>query len=106
MSLVAHDPVRSLIPRHAVKSSQISEIGYDKASCTLAVQFHPRLQDEGASVYHYQNITEDMWEDFRKADSVGSFFSKHIRPNNDRFPYTKIEPAAVKEDAAVEERAS
>lgn len=68
-----------------VESSQISAIGYDEATNTMAVQFPGRGADPGA-VYHYLNVPPATWAEFQKAESKGKFFGANIRPH---FAYEK-----------------
>jgi hypothetical protein len=75
------------IPLTPVKSSQIAAIGHDPSSNTLAIQF----KSGKAPVYHYANVGADLFEKFRSAESVGSFFYKEIKPHTDKYPYTRIE---------------
>jgi hypothetical protein len=58
-----------------VASSNINEIGYDKATNTLYVSFL------SSGVYKYASVPEDVFEGFKTAKSKGSYFAKAIRPN-------------------------
>ena len=58
-----------------VASSNIDEIGYDKASSTLYVKFL------SSGVYRYPGVPEAVFDGFKLAKSKGSFFAKSIRPN-------------------------
>ncbi len=58
-----------------VKSSQISAIGYDADSQTLAVQF-----GTGGSVYHYEGFTPEQHRAFITAESLGVHLGQHILP--------------------------
>lgn len=73
-----------------IESSQISRIGYDAESQTLAIQFKGKGEKPG-SVYHYASFTADDWQAFREAESVGSWFYKNVKPNKEKYPYTRIE---------------
>ena len=66
-------PVISLT---GVKSSQVKEIGYDAATKTLAVTF---TRGKGA-VYHYPGVTQEAFDAFKNAESIGTHFGKHIKP--------------------------
>ena len=57
----------------AKKSSQVEGVGYDQASQTLAVKF-----SNGGS-YHYHDVSQQMYDDLCKADSIGSHLHKHIK---------------------------
>lgn len=81
------------IPMVAVESSQIHSLGHDAATSTLAVRFKNRATGEATSLYHYRNVSADLFEQFRTAESIGSFFGKRIKPYVVDFPYTRIESA-------------
>lgn len=81
-------------PRHPialkpVKSSQVSHIGYDEATKTLAVQFS---RGTGA-IYHYPGVTKEHHAAFVNAESIGVHFGKHIKS----LPFNKF--AAEKSEA-------
>ncbi|MGJ7553062.1 KTSC domain-containing protein [Variovorax sp. RB3P1] len=76
-----------VIAMQPVKSSQLSSIGYDAASKTLAATF---ARGPGA-VYQYPNVDAKVYADLMAADSIGSFFGKHIKP----LPCKKLAPAAT-----------
>jgi hypothetical protein len=58
-----------------VASSNIDQIGYDKANKTLYVQFL------SSGTYTYSDVPEEVFQGFEAAKSKGSYFSKVIRPN-------------------------
>lgn len=81
-----------------VQSSQIQAIGHDPASNTLAIQFkrgqeapHGGEIQALGPVYHYANVDAELFERFRTAESIGSFFYKTIKPHADKYPYTRVE---------------
>jgi hypothetical protein len=80
-----------------VQSSQISEIGYDKESQTLAVRFNG-FGDKPGRLYHYSNVSPELFAQFEGADSKGSFFIRNIKPNPGKYPYEKIDE--TKQDEA------
>lgn len=59
------------------KSSVIAEIGYDKQLNHLFVRF------KGNRVYQYHDVPLDVFEKMKeivaKGESIGKYFSKHIR---------------------------
>lgn len=79
---------RPVIAMDAVESSQISHIGHDPDTNTLAIKF-PSKSGSG-SLYHYANFTAEHFAAFKNAESIGSHFIKHIKPHADKHPYVKI----------------
>lgn len=78
-----------------VQSSQIHSIGFDAESQTLAIRFYRgwgRDQRPGA-LYHYANVTEEIFAAFRDAESLGKHFGQHIKPFPEKYPYTRIDEA-------------
>lgn len=74
-----------------VKSSQIKQVGYDPATKTLAIQF---AHGAGAH-YHYPGVSEEDYQKFLKADSMGTHFGKHFKalPFDKFMPKKETEPA-------------
>ena len=72
---VAGDEPYTPIPMTAVASKQVKSIGYDPATKTLAITFTRGSE----SVYHYPNVEPEMYASLVAAESVGMFFSKHIK---------------------------
>lgn len=70
----------------SVESNQVSQIGYDDATQTLAVTFK-----FGKAVYHYPNVTRETYEAFKGAESIGKFFGEHIKA----LPFKKYAAEAV-----------
>lgn len=77
------DP-RPQIPLTDVESSQVKAIGYDAAAKTLAVSF---TRGSGA-IYHYPAVEPETHAAFVAAESIGSFFGKHIK----QLPFKKYPP--------------
>ncbi len=73
-----------------VSSSQISAIGHDEDTNTLAIQFHSRIGP--GSIYHYSNFDASAFKAFRDAESIGSHFGKHIKPHVDKHPFKNVSP--------------
>jgi len=82
------------IPMTPVESSQICCRGYDAETQTLAVQFKKKDGSPGG-IYHYAGAPQSAWEEWCAAESVGSHFYKHIKPNYSftRIPDNQIEAA-------------
>lgn len=58
-----------------VKSSAISEIGYDRIHGALKIVFN------SGSEYEYVGVSESEYKDFISASSVGKYYNKKIRSN-------------------------
>jgi hypothetical protein len=80
-----------------VESSQFKRFGFDGK--TLQIDFHPR-KDGTITRYQYGGVTAEMWEEFLKAESKGSWFIHNIKRNVDKHPYTRIEDEKPQEAAA------
>ena len=59
-------------------STNIDLLGYDRASETLYVEFQ-----SGPDVYAYSGVKESTFDMLVSADSVGSFYARHIKGNYD-----------------------
>lgn len=70
------DKARPPIALQPVESSQVSGVGYDEASKTLAVQF----KFGARAIYHYTGVEPQTYADFMAAKSKGVFFKEHIKP--------------------------
>lgn len=92
---------RQTIAMDAVESSQIAAIGHDPESNTLAIKFPPNRAGK-SSVYHYANFTVDQFQEFKNAESKGSFFGKRIKKAADQFPYVNV--TTLYEDAETDTR--
>jgi len=79
---------RPTIAMDEVVSSQIKAIGHDPATNTLAIQFASKKGP--GSVYHYSGFTAEQFAAFKKAESIGSHFGKHIKPAGDKHPFVKV----------------
>jgi hypothetical protein len=80
------------IAMQSVESSQLSKIGHDPETSTLAIRFK-NWKGEETSLYHYANVDADTFAAFLAAESKGRHFGQHIKPATDRFPFTRIESA-------------
>jgi len=56
-----------------VTSSQLAQVGYDPATCVLAVRFR------SGGLYHYRNVPPEKHAVLMGSDSMGSYFHRHIR---------------------------
>lgn len=73
---------------HRVKSSNIRSVGFelnDKGGKvgTLRVEFH----GHDTVPYDYFDVPESEYEAMRDADSVGSYFARHIR---NQYKWTRV----------------
>lgn len=66
-----------------VQSSQFKRVGYDPATKKMRIDF-------GKSTYEYSNVEPQDFEDFMKADSLGSHFGKVFKKNVEKFPFTRL----------------
>ncbi len=57
-----------------VTSQMISRIGYETSTSTLGVEFKSNAQ-----LWHYFDVPESVFHQFKSADSVGKFFNANIR---------------------------
>jgi len=73
----------------AQKSSNIKAIGYDEDALELYVQFYT-----SGLTYIYSDVKPEQYEALLKADSIGSYFAKHIRPKH---PARKLDDDKTKE---------
>jgi len=68
----------------AVKSSNITHVGFDPATKTLGVTF------SSGQTYHYANVTQEQHDKMIAAESIGQHFFANFRNNKDH-PFTKQE---------------
>lgn len=61
--------------RTPVESSNIAEIGYDPETRVLEILFR------NGRIYTYNGVPRDEYQALMSADSIGSHFQTHIRPN-------------------------
>ena len=69
------------VVRFPVSSSVISQIGYDRVSSTLLVEFRT------GRVYEYSGVPLDVFDELKNARSVGEQFNREIR---DRYQSQEI----------------
>ncbi|MRW88815.1 KTSC domain-containing protein [Duganella sp. FT80W] len=74
-----------------VESSQFAAIGHVPELSLLAIKFHPKKKTGESDIYHYQNVSAEMFAEFLGADSQGSFFIQRIKKFDAQFPYTKVD---------------
>lgn len=62
--------------RKPVKSGNIASVGYDEENKILEIEFH------SGGIYQYEPITASGYRDFINAPSLGTYFSRFIKNNN------------------------
>jgi len=55
------------------KASHVKSIGFDAASSTLEIEF------SSGAIYDYAGVPQSLYDEFVKADSLGSFVATRIR---------------------------
>jgi hypothetical protein len=66
-----------------VKSTMISEVGYDAAANVLHVKF------PNGKHYAYFDVAPQLHEDMMASDSIGKFFASNVRGS---FAHSIVEP--------------
>ena len=64
------------IEAQEVTSSQIASIGYNAEASLLMVEFKNK---KGNTQYVYPEVTQEQWDCFENAESVGSHFFKNLK---------------------------
>lgn len=68
------------IESHQVTSSSLKSIGYDASKQVLEVEFLPRQQgNTQTNTVRYNTVPQSVWDEFRTADSVGSYYHNKIK---------------------------
>ena len=80
--------MKNTIEMQAVVSSQIEAIGHNDVTNTLAIQFPTKAATP--NIYHYKNVTRQIFDAFKSATSIGSFFIQNIKKNPELYPYIKL----------------
>lgn len=57
-------------------SSQIKSVGYDKENKIFEIVY------KNDAKYHYSDVSEDLWEKAKEAESIGKFCAAYIKPHN------------------------
>lgn len=65
-----------------VDSSNIDQIGYDETESEVHVIF------KKAGYYIYSEVSAEVWERFRNADSKGTFLNEEFKQK--AYPYRKL----------------
>jgi len=72
------------IEMYPVASSQIQAIGHNEKT-SLLIKF------TNGSVYRYENFSFKHFLTFREAESIGSYFYRHIKSAPHTYPFKKIQ---------------
>jgi len=64
-----------------VESSNIEAVGYNQSTEELFIEF------KNGVTYKYEKVSFNVFIDLLDADSIGSFFYKHIRSD---YAFTKL----------------
>lgn len=62
-------------------STNIAAVGYDEQDQILGVQFWRGKGEDRSpgATYYYQNVPKEEYADMLRAESIGAFFSSHIK---------------------------
>ncbi|MBL8474424.1 MAG: KTSC domain-containing protein [Rhodocyclaceae bacterium] len=63
------------IATNPVESNRIKAVGYNPETKTMAVIF----KHGAGNIYHYPDVEQDEYDQFVKADSLGTHFSKQFQ---------------------------
>lgn len=85
--------MKTAIIMQPVESSQLAALGHCAETNTLAIRFASKTGP--GSLYHYSNFTFDDFAAFLAAESLGSFFGKHIKPFAEKYPFERIDEAEL-----------
>lgn len=84
----------SLIAMQDIDSSLLKQIGHDAYSFILRARFLPGKKSPLGKVYHYKNVSEEVWDDVnnpKSGESIGQAFSRIIKGNPDKFPFECVD---------------
>lgn len=73
-----------------VTSTRFAAIGFDEEAFQLFVQYHPSTNEPKGAIWRYDNVSPELFDDFSKSKSIGSFFGKTFQGNPEH-PATKIQ---------------
>ncbi len=63
------------IPMYLVESTMANAVGYDPDREVLQIEF------KNGSVYQYEHVEEETWEEMISSNSTGKFFNREIKGN-------------------------
>lgn len=62
-----------IIPSEPVESSNIAALGYDGVRRVLAITF------KSGDIFHYADVEQDLALALYAAESIGTFYTRHIK---------------------------
>lgn len=65
---------------HRVQSTWIDSVAYDPTTKTLEIKYRK------SGIRRYNNVPKDVHRDMMEADSIGAFYSRHIKGHYDSEP--------------------
>ena len=80
-----------------VESSQVRSVGFEIKE--IVEDFldgkrqevgELRVQFSGGSIYKYDSVPKELFEQFLLSESKGKFFGENIKNNPEKFPFEKI----------------
>lgn len=85
-----------MIQHRKVQSSNIESWGYDPEERVLEVRF--KTATGSGPTFRYLDVPPEAIEGLTKAESVGTYFAKGIKP---RYKAQKVEPVTVRRNGEV-----
>ena len=70
-------PNQKTVKFEDVKSSQISQVGYVAEDRTMYIKFRNN------KLYSYHPVTQEQYDEFKKSDSIGSYFHNNFKMNSE-----------------------
>ncbi len=86
--------------RTEVASSLLKSIAYSPETHTLEIEFRPKKDGENGKVYRYADVSQEVYDKFLAAESLGKHFLREIKPAHN---CTRVEE---KPDAESEKKAA
>lgn len=80
-----------VIKMHKVDSSQMAEIGYDADAQQALIRFHSKTEGKPGSLYRYNNVSPEMFDEFANSESKGRWFGQNLKNAVEKHPYTRVD---------------
>jgi hypothetical protein len=94
----------TVIELKPVNSGRFTHAGYDPDTFTLTLRNPPTKAYPAGQVWQYMNISEEMADDFFRAESLGKYFNAHIFKNPDH-PCSRVHESSAAEEEAPQAKA-